>query len=160
MSGIGGPAQDGPRTFGLPHAKVYRPTAEEWADPLCYISRIRSDAEPCGIAKIIPPEGWAPPFAINKAVFKFSSKIQAVHELQDRLALQPRQEFAEDLHRCMVQEGKAMKKPPVFGGKEIDLYKMFRAVSKRGGYAAVTEDKKWKDIVRILQVGIRLLFSK
>jgi hypothetical protein len=30
---------------------------------------------------------------------------------------------------------------------------MFRAVSKRGGYAAVTEDKKWKDIVRILQVG-------
>ncbi|WIA16623.1 hypothetical protein OEZ85_013288 [Tetradesmus obliquus] len=152
MSGIGGPVQDGQRSLGLPSAKVYRPTAAEWADPLRYISSISKEAQACGIAKIVPPEGWAPPFAINKAAFKFSSKIQAVHELQDRLALQARREFAEELQRCMVQEGKAMKRPPVFGGKEVDLYKLWRAVYKRGGYGAVTEDKKWKDIVRILQL--------
>lgn len=82
MSGIGGPVQDGQRSLGLPSAKVYRPTAAEWADPLRYISSISKEAQACGIAKIVPPEGWAPPFAINKAAFKFSSKIQAVHELQ------------------------------------------------------------------------------
>jgi hypothetical protein len=53
----------------------------------------------------------------------------------------------------MNQEGKAPKKPPSFGGREVDLYKMYRAVAKRGGYAAVTEEKKWKDVVRVLQVG-------
>lgn len=149
------------RPVVLPQAPVFRPTAEEFADPLKYIASIRAQAEPSGIAKIIPPEGWAPPFAINKQAFRFTTKIQAIHELQDRLGLQARQEFHEDLQRCMSQEGKAFKKPPVFASKEVDLYKMYKAVSKRGGYAVVTEDKRWKDIVRILQVcmGMYGLFS-
>jgi len=66
--------------------------------------------------------------------------------------LPAQQAFYEDLRKCMNQEGKAPKKPPMFGGREVDLYKMYRAVAKRGGYAAVTDEKKWKDIVRVLQV--------
>lgn len=146
---------DGPvvRPLNLPQALVFKPSAAEFADPLKYIASIRSQAEQYGICKIIPPEGWAPPFAIDKQSFKFPTNIQAIHELQERLGLQAQHEFHEDLKQCMLQEGKAIKKPPVFAGKEIDLFKMYKAVHKRGGYAAVTDDKKWKDIVRILQVS-------
>lgn len=117
-----------------------------------YISSIRPQAEVYGICRIIPPEGWAPPLALDKGSFRFSTVIQAVHRLQDRLSLPAQQAFYEDLKRCMHQDGKAPKKPPMFGGREVDLYKMYRAVAKRGGYAAVTDEKRWKDIVRVLQV--------
>lgn len=117
-----------------------------------YISSIRPQAEIYGICKIIPPDGWAPPLALDKASFKFNTVIQAVHRLQDRLSMPAQQAFYEELRSVMNQEGKAPKKAPSFGGREVDLYKMYRAVAKRGGYAAVTEEKKWKDIVRVLQV--------
>jgi len=140
------------RALSLPQALVFRPTAEEFLEPLKYLASIRGKAEPYGIAKIIPPDGWAPPFAIDKGSFRFSSRIQAIHQLQDRLSLQAQQQFADDLQACMEREGKPFRKPPVIAGREVDLFKMYKAVTKRGGYAAVTEDKKWKDIVRILQV--------
>jgi histone demethylase JARID1 len=121
---------------------------------LQYISSIRPQAEVYGICRIIPPEGWAPPLALDKNAFRFSTVIQAVHRLQDRLSMPAQQAFYEDLKRLMHTEGKAPKKPPSFGGREVDLFRMYRVVAKRGGYAAVTEEKRWKDIVRVLQVRL------
>lgn len=48
-----------------PEAPVYRPTAEEFADPLAYIGKIRGEAEKHGICRIVPPENWQPPFAVD-----------------------------------------------------------------------------------------------
>ena len=145
----------GARPLGLPSAPVFRPTEEEFQDPLKYIASIRPLAEPYGICKIVPPSSWNPPFQINKQTFRFPTRIQAVHELQDRVSLQEQQEFYDDFHKCLALEGKSLKKAPIFAGKEIDIFKMYRSVTKRGGYQAVTDDKKWKDIVRILQVSSR-----
>jgi histone demethylase JARID1 len=137
----------------LAEAPVLRPSQEEWADPLRYLSSVRPLVEPYGMCRIIPPEGWKPPFYINKQTFRFPTRQQAVNELQDRVGLQEQQEFQQELQACLEAEGKSVKKPPVFAGKEIDLLRMYKAVARRGGYAAVTDDKKWKDIVRILQVS-------
>ncbi|KAJ2528188.1 hypothetical protein EV175_007476, partial [Coemansia sp. RSA 1933] len=38
-----------PRMFGLPDAPVFYPSAEEFADPLEYIQKIRGEAEKAGI---------------------------------------------------------------------------------------------------------------
>lgn len=54
--------------FGLEHAPVYHPTILEFAKPLEYIEKIGWEAKEFGICKIVPPEGWRPPFALNTEV--------------------------------------------------------------------------------------------
>ncbi len=106
--------------------------------------------------QIVPPKSWRPPCAIDKASFKFPTRIQSVHELQSRPSLQEQDRFYEEFHECLAKQGRALKKAPVFANKDIDLFKMHRAVQRRGGYQTVTDEKQWKDIVRILQVGLRV----
>lgn len=50
----------------VPAAPTYYPTREEFNDHLAYIERIRPEAEKYGICRIVPPEGWNPPFALEK----------------------------------------------------------------------------------------------
>jgi histone demethylase JARID1 len=56
------------RMFGLQEAPTFRPTAEEFKDPLQYIQKIREVAQQYGIAKIVPPDSWNPSFAIDTEV--------------------------------------------------------------------------------------------
>lgn len=65
-----------------PECPVFRPTAEEFKNPLAYISKIRSIAEKCGIAKILPPEKWSPPFAVDVDKLRFVPRVQRLNELE------------------------------------------------------------------------------
>ncbi|KXZ56658.1 hypothetical protein GPECTOR_1g593 [Gonium pectorale] len=51
---------------GIPSAPVFYPTPEEFADPLSYINKIRSEGEKYGICRIVPPAAvWDPPFMLS-----------------------------------------------------------------------------------------------
>lgn len=65
------PARTTPRLWNLPHCPVFQPTREEFADPLAYIDKVAKEtkASQAGMCKIIPPEGWRPPFALDTEVF-------------------------------------------------------------------------------------------
>ena len=149
-----GPAR---RFIELPEAPCFRPTAEEWADPLRYIAAIRQQAEPYGLCRVVPPASWAPPFAIDKEALQFRTLVQRVHELQER-ADDPgaRDSFNGSFAAWQAATGALQKKAPSLGSQEVDLCSLYRAVSRRGGHAAVTEAKAWRDIARVLGVSFAL----
>jgi len=56
------------RPHGLQEAPTYYPTDEEWKEPMDYMRKITPEAKKYGICKIVPPESWNPPFAIDTQV--------------------------------------------------------------------------------------------
>lgn len=57
------------RPHGLQDAPTFRPTEEEFRDPMEYMRKIAPEGRKYGICKIIPPDGWNPDFAIDTEVF-------------------------------------------------------------------------------------------
>eukprot|EP00951_Prasinocladus_malaysianus_P001857 scaffold13234_cov50-Prasinocladus_malaysianus.AAC.1 len=67
----------------IPEAPVFRPTEEEFAEPMLYISKIQHEAAAWGICKIVPPVSAAVPGAtvlLQKGPYKFSTRLQQVKE--------------------------------------------------------------------------------
>lgn len=69
-------------------APTFYPTVEEFQDTLGYIAKIRLEAEPYGICRIVPPPSWAPPCPLKEKNIwqdtKFSTRVQQVDLLQNR----------------------------------------------------------------------------
>lgn len=59
------------------------PTKEEFANPIEYLSepKIQRIGHTYGMVKIKPPEGFSPPFSINRDSFKFNVRVQHLAEL-------------------------------------------------------------------------------
>jgi hypothetical protein len=57
--------------LGLTVAPVFFPTSEEFQSPMAYIAKIRPQAEPFGMCKIVPPKDWAPSFSLATQVSPF-----------------------------------------------------------------------------------------
>lgn len=56
------------RPHGLQDAPTFRPTEDEFRDPMEYIKKIAPEGRKYGICKIIPPPDWKPGFAIDTEV--------------------------------------------------------------------------------------------
>lgn len=55
-------------------APVFRPTWKEFQDPMGYIASIEPEAAQAGICRIVPPDGWRPPYCIDEAKFRFRTR--------------------------------------------------------------------------------------
>lgn len=140
------------RLFQIPEAPTFYPTEEEFADPLAYIAKIKPKAEQYGACKIVPPAWWKPPFVLDKSAFKFKTRVQSVHELQERSTAED--DFEEDYYAWLRETSRSWKGLPMVNGRELDLYKLFRVVSRRGGYEKVSETKAWREVCKLLQVSL------
>lgn len=67
-------------TEKIPECPVYRPTKEEFEDPLVYLQKIAPEASKYGICKIISPLSASVPAGVvlmkEKSNFKFTTKVQ------------------------------------------------------------------------------------
>ncbi|PSS04169.1 Lysine-specific demethylase [Actinidia chinensis var. chinensis] len=143
--------------LNIPPGPVYYPTEDEFKDPLEFIHKIRPEAEPYGICKIVPPSSWKPPFALDLDSFTFPTKTQAIHQLQARPASCDSKTFELEYNRFLEERcGKKSKKKIVFEGEELDLCKLFNAVKRYGGYDKVVEEKKWGEVSRFVRPGVKI----
>ncbi|XP_076925820.1 lysine-specific demethylase JMJ17-like [Bidens hawaiensis] len=141
--------------LSIPPAPVYHPSEDEFKDPLAYIYKIRPEAEKFGICKIIPPQNWKPPFALDLDAFTFPTKTQAIHQLQARPPACNSKTFELEYKRFLEEYcgKKVVKKKVVFEGKELDLCKLFNGVKRFGGYDNVVKEKKWGEVFRFVRSG-------
>lgn len=72
----------------LDAAPIFYPTEEEFEDAISYIAKIRPQAEPYGICRIVPPSSWKPPCHLHKKMIwentMFATRVQRVDKLQNR----------------------------------------------------------------------------
>ncbi|KAG8074505.1 hypothetical protein GUJ93_ZPchr0006g46167 [Zizania palustris] len=144
--------------FSVPEAPVFRPTEEEFTDPLAYVARIRPIAEPYGICRIVPPPSWSPPPALDISSLYFPTKRQPIHRLLARPAPADPDTFLLDYRRFLMASSvhrrgrkKALPKPPALSdGRLLDVCRLFHAVKRFGGYDGTCEGKRWGDVVRLV----------
>ncbi|XP_051119104.1 lysine-specific demethylase JMJ17 [Andrographis paniculata] len=153
----GGGELSGCGSLNVPSGPVFYPSEEEFKDPLEYIYKIRPEAEPYGICKIVPPKSWDPPFALDMEKFTFPTKSQAIHQLQARSAPCDSKTFRLEYGRFLEEHcGKKAKKRIVFEGDELDLCKLFNGVKRFGGYDRVAKGKKWGEVYRFIRPGQKI----
>ncbi|XP_067622183.1 lysine-specific demethylase 5 [Eurosta solidaginis] len=122
---------------------VFRPTQDEFKNPLAYISKIRPIAEKCGIAKILPPESWSPPFAVDVDKLKFTPRVQRLNELEAKTRV--KLNFLDQIAKFWELQGSSLKIPMV-ERKALDLYTLHRFVQEEGGMEQTTKYRKWAKV--------------
>lgn len=133
-------------------APLFKPSEEQWADPLLYLSLIREQAEQYGLCRIQPPESFRPGFHLDRRAYKLKPRRQEVSSLQQRLDTSQEDQRFFELHKAwLVHQGKPTRVKPTFQGREVDLSLLYRTVRRRGGFAQVTASG-WQEVARILQV--------
>lgn len=83
------------------------------------------------------------------AVGSRSSDSDGDEEDSDTSDDEPREEkdhFVAQLYKYMDDRGTPLNKGPSIVNKDVDLYRLFRAVQKLGGYNKVTSQSQWKQI--------------
>ncbi|KAK0551792.1 hypothetical protein OC844_006522 [Tilletia horrida] len=144
------PSRSKTRIFELEEAPIFYPTIEEWSDPIKYIAWIASpeggNAKDYGIAKIVPPEGWAPEFVLDHEKFRFRTRVQRLHQLsaEARATLN----YHEQLQKFHSQQGSKRVSIPIIDRRPTDLYKLRRVVDANGGFDAVVKGRKWTEVTR------------
>jgi len=126
-----------------PEAPVFRPTSDEFKNPLAYINKIRSVAQRSGICKIIPPDDWAPPFSVDVDNFRFTPRIQRLNELEAKTRI--KLNFLDHLAKFWELQGMPLKIPLV-DKKYLDLHSLYKAVSDDDLIDAMGREHNWAKI--------------
>lgn len=144
------PSRQRERLFELQEAPTFYPTAEEFSNPLQYIKWVGEpeggDGKSYGIVKIVPPEGWNPPFALDQERFRFRTRVQKLNSLS--ADARASQNYLEQLQKFHAQQGHARVSIPIVDRKPVDLYQLKLIVASHGGYDSVARQRKWAEVTR------------
>ncbi|XP_067927988.1 lysine-specific demethylase 5A-like [Watersipora subatra] len=126
-----------------PEAPVFEPTAEEFEDPIAYITKIRPIGQNVGICKVRPPPDWQPPFVVDVENFKFTPRMQKINELEATTRV--KLNFLDKLLKFWELQGTSIKIPTV-DRKLLDFHLLHKTVQAEGGYDTVVRERKWSKV--------------
>ncbi|OJJ33001.1 hypothetical protein ASPWEDRAFT_174428 [Aspergillus wentii DTO 134E9] len=168
------------RPHGLQEAPTFRPTEEEFKDPVEYIRKIAPEGKKYGICRVIPPENWQPTFAIDTERFHFKTRRQELNSVEGGMpprsaafaaggAPQPSSDlepgtranlnYLDQLAKFHKQHGTNLNRFPSVDKRPLDLFKLKKAVEVRGGFDQVCKTKKWAEIGRDLGYSGKIMSS-
>ncbi|KAK5107921.1 hypothetical protein LTR62_000526 [Meristemomyces frigidus] len=145
------------RMFGIPEAPVYRPTEEEFRDPMEYIRKIAPEARRYGIIKIIPPDSWNPAFAINTERFHFRTRRQELNSVEGGNRVN--NDYLDQLAKFHKQNGHNLNRFPSVDKRPLDLYRLKKTVERKGGFDQVCKGKRWAEVGRDLGYSGKIMSS-
>lgn len=146
------------RPFGLEDVPTLQPTAEEFSDPLQYISSISSMGKKYGMVKIIPPDSWNPPFCMDTDLFWFNTRRQIMHSTDRGEKLKAH--FVDALYKFHQHvNGTPINKLPSIDRRPLDLFHLHRCVQLRGGFDEVCKKKLWAQIGREMGYSGKIMTS-
>ncbi|KAH0258296.1 PLU-1-domain-containing protein, partial [Aureobasidium melanogenum] len=119
--------------------------------------KIEPEGRKYGIAKIIPPEGWQMPFAIDTSRFHFRVRRQELNSVEG--GTRANLNYLDQLSKFHRQHGTNLNRFPSVDKRPLDLYKLKKAVEARGGFDRVCKLKKWAEIGRDLGYSGKIMSS-
>ncbi|KAJ5586182.1 hypothetical protein N7450_005969 [Penicillium hetheringtonii] len=145
------------RPHGIPEAPTFRPTEEEFKDPVAYIQKIAPEGKRYGICRVIPPDNWQPSFAIDTERFHFKTRRQELNSVEG--GNRANMNYVDGLAMFHKQHGTNYSRLPSVDKRPLDLYKLKKAVEIRGGFESVCKTKKWAEIGRDLGYSGKIMSS-
>ncbi|GAM83932.1 hypothetical protein ANO11243_019220 [Dothideomycetidae sp. 11243] len=145
------------RLHEIPEAPIYRPTEEEFRDPMEYMHKIAPEGRKYGIIKIVPPDSWNPTFAIDTTRFHFRVRRQELNSVEG--GTRANLNYLDQLAKFHRQHGTSLTRFPSVDKRPLDLYKLKKAVESRGGFESVCRLKKWAEIGRDLGYSGKIMSS-
>ncbi|GMT24375.1 hypothetical protein PFISCL1PPCAC_15672 [Pristionchus fissidentatus] len=140
-----------------PFAKIYYPSAEEFLDPIAYVSQIKPEAEKYGVVKIVPPKDFKPSFAIDKHTFTFTPRIQKLGEID--AFMREKNAFTERITNYWELQGSTFRQPTL-ENRPVDLFKAHVLIRSEGGFEAVCINKRWTAVAKALNLKSNQAGSK
>lgn len=91
---------------------------------------------------------------LDASKIRIKTTYQSVHEMCYKDTVAEAKAFWSSFNSFISSNSNFAlhRKKPVFNNQEVDLYRLYRTVEKRGGYAAISERKAWKEIAGALQI--------
>lgn len=91
---------------------------------------------------------------LDASRIRIKTTYQSVHELCYKDTVQEAKAFWASFNAFISSNSNFVlhRKKPVFNNQEVDLYRLYRTVEKRGGYGVISERKAWREIAQALQI--------
>jgi len=131
-------------------APTFRPTEDEFKDPLRYIQKIRPYAEQFGMCRIVPPKSFKPECNVDDDM-RFTGYNQYINRMFSRWG--PNAKETAAIKKYLETQNVDTRAHPLVGGLEVDLPALYHAVQSFGGLGEVIQKKKWSKIAEYLRVS-------
>lgn len=138
----------------LAECPTYKLNWREYSGLGTFLGHVKTTVERWGACKIVPPPGKERELAADLANWVLSTRRQRVHELQER------HNEEATVEACYQQwldftERPQFQKHPNCGSVSVNIFKLYIAVQRRGGFERVSEERGWREVCKILQVSFQ-----